>query len=595
LIENDPTNVSAILNRSLISTKYIGTFSFIASYIFTFHRLLPVIYSHSLFSLSPSPKIKKKQIKTSSFFFPITDKQNQALEDAQTAISLTNIHSSPLQFIKAHHRAAEALLAMNRTIPAIKMYKSCLNSYHHHNSSSTNPSTDILPPTLNNNNDDHMQPIAAALRLACNRLPPSWLAKYWSTLIFQAEAPHPLSSRDGRLLKPVPIEHRLTTVASKKEEGEEEGGGGEFVYTLGRVLAETPPLLEAARDAMCEAWTAGLKKPGRAGLALLRGAVYLSVGNGQQAIKDAKVALVYGPQESNPYHHQKKNDNETNNGENVAPPTRPAWAPALGLLSGGREMLGDNISAILAAARAVEVDGYELQFKEAGGSKHESEEKGGNDDKQSIPKTENNKENVSYYQAAVDRLINRIPEPAANALRQGEGSSGLEDFLFSQQEAARPEFLKNRPKYYYYYEWMRKRIEGMLPGLPDPVMDKLLTMDANELDLILQYPGAVKQTAGVLMKALRENGEEELGTMAVPLLSWEEMEGHKANINDDIALGAIMNGEDGERKKERLITEREEEEEEGDEWVGDEDHESVVSILEEYDDNDEEAALFGLD
>lgn len=442
-----------------------------------------------------------------------------------------------------------------------------------------------------NNNGDHIQPIAAALRLACNRLPPSWLAKYWSTLIFQAESPHPLSSRDGRLLKPVPIEHQLTTPSEER--------GEDFVYRLSRVLTETPPLLEAARDAMCEAWTAGLKKPGRAGLALLRGAVYLSAGNGQQAIKDAKVALVYGLQEGNPYHHQRKNDN-------VAPPTRPAWAPALGLLSGGHELLGDNISAILAAARAIEVDGYELQFKKAGESESEERKDENDTNIQSIPKNKDNKDSVSYYQAAVDRLINRIPEPAANALRQGEGSSGLEDFLFSQQEAARPEFLKNRPKYYYYYEWMRKRIEGMLPGLPDPVMDKLLTMDANELDLILQYPGAVKQTAGVLMEALREKGEEELGTMAVPLLSWKEMEDYKANNNDNnVHLGAIMNGSEGKREEEeeRFITEREGAEEE---WVCDDDntdHESIVSVIEEEEedgddgdgDDDEAAALFGLD
>lgn len=32
------------------------------------------------------------------------------------------------------------------------------------------------------------------------------------------------------------------------------------------------------------------------------------------------------------------------------------------------------------------------------------------------------------------------------------------------------------------------------PELPEPVMDKLLTMDANELEMILQYPQATQQT-----------------------------------------------------------------------------------------------------
>lgn len=32
------------------------------------------------------------------------------------------------------------------------------------------------------------------------------------------------------------------------------------------------------------------------------------------------------------------------------------------------------------------------------------------------------------------------------------------------------------------------------PELPEPVMDKMLTLDANELDLILQHPQATQQT-----------------------------------------------------------------------------------------------------
>lgn len=127
-------------------------------------------------------------------------------------------------------------------------------------------------------------------------------------------------------------------------------------------------------------------------------------------------------------------------------------------------------------------------------------------------------------------------------LLQEGGSAGLEAFLAAEREQRLPEFLRKRPKYYYYYEWMRKRINQQvwqlslassaacqassssgssawqaLPGdstvfmltpppsnpacwplqypeLPEPVMDKLLTMEANELDLILQYPQATQQT-----------------------------------------------------------------------------------------------------
>ena len=37
-----------------------------------------------------------------------------------------------------------------------------------------------------------------------------------------------------------------------------------------------------------------------------------------------------------------------------------------------------------------------------------------------------------------------------------------------------------RPKYYYFYEWMRERIGEHYPKLPEPVMDKLLAMDAGK-------------------------------------------------------------------------------------------------------------------
>lgn len=32
------------------------------------------------------------------------------------------------------------------------------------------------------------------------------------------------------------------------------------------------------------------------------------------------------------------------------------------------------------------------------------------------------------------------------------------------------------------------------PQLPEPVMDKLLALEANELDLVLQYPAATRAT-----------------------------------------------------------------------------------------------------
>jgi hypothetical protein len=45
-------------------------------------------------------------------------------------------------------------------------------------------------------------------------------------------------------------------------------------------------------------------------------------------------------------------------------------------------------------------------------------------------------------------------------------------------------------QYYYYNKWMRGRITASAPALPEPVVAKLLDMEAGELDLLLQYPAA---------------------------------------------------------------------------------------------------------
>ena len=79
-------------------------------------------------------------------------------------------------------------------------------------------------------------------------------------------------------------------------------------------------------------------------------------------------------------------------------------------------------------------------------------------------------------------------------LTQAGGSSKLESLLAHDTEEAAPEFLRQRPKYYYYNQWMRDRIvEHCGRNLPEPVVAKMLDMEAGELDLILNYPTAAQQ------------------------------------------------------------------------------------------------------
>lgn len=69
----------------------------------------------------------------------------------------------------------------------------------------------------------------------------------------------------------------------------------------------------------------------------------------------------------------------------------------------------------------------------------------------------------------------------------------MEQCLEEEAERNKPEFMKARPKYYYYYEWMSERISQHCGSLPPCVVAKLLAMDATELDLLLTYPKAIKQ------------------------------------------------------------------------------------------------------
>ena len=72
--------------------------------------------------------------------------------------------------------------------------------------------------------------------------------------------------------------------------------------------------------------------------------------------------------------------------------------------------------------------------------------------------------------------------PAAHfVMPQAGGSAGLKQWLADEAEQKKPEFLKQRPKYFYYYEWMKERICETYPALPEQVMDKLLTMPAGDL------------------------------------------------------------------------------------------------------------------
>ncbi|KAL4428216.1 hypothetical protein ABPG75_002305 [Micractinium tetrahymenae] len=409
-----------------------------------------------------------------------------ALRDAEAALDALTLasgdSSAQTRLAKAVHRKAEALAAMGRLIDCLQAYRRGLAAW---------PGC----PELH-----------AALRLAVEDLPVPWLAKYWARHVEAAQAPNPLSSRDGRLLRPVPAEHRLAPA-------ELQGHLEEALYAL----------QDEARDLLCDAW-AQARRPGRADAAFMRAAAYLHAGNARQAVKDLRLALVYGPQlEGCPASWAQQAgasaDQSSGGGSSsalvkrtggagkrepaAAPPELPppaaaeaagqrsAWPAALGLFSAALEALADNVPAALAAQRAHQLD----------------------------------PENAEYAEA-LERLLRRIPEPCAAALH-ADGAAGLEAHLAAEREGALPEFKRHRPKYYYYYEWMKKRIYGQYPELPEPVMDRMLALEANELDMLLQYPRATQVTVERLMHVYESEGPERLETYEVPLLTWDDYQAIK--------------------------------------------------------------------
>lgn len=55
-----------------------------------------------------------------------------------------------------------------------------------------------------------------------------------------------------------------------------------------------------------------------------------------------------------------------------------------------------------------------------------------------------------------------------------------------------------RTQWHYYNTWMAQRIEALHPGLPQPLVNKLLAQDAGELDLRIGHPEALAEQVGLL-------------------------------------------------------------------------------------------------
>jgi tetratricopeptide (TPR) repeat protein len=384
--------------------------------------------------------------------------------------------------IKSFHRKAQALWHMGQQVNALHVYKEAVRDVE----TKDDQAKITSPGEQNEGNKKSIttlkvkdcrismgQSICAAAILAVSKMPHSWLAEYCIGLVQKSARPHPISKRDGLLLKNVPLSIRMEESDMKRKVLES--------------LEKDVIFLRACQRGVVDLWR-GVQSL-RSLSAYVRGYAYFTVGDNisiEQGQRDASVALVYGPQ-------------DVDEG-------RCMWSAAFALRAACYEKSGDNIPAILDVMQAIELQNQEdLSWEEENGREEDVEGY------------------QSPFEEALVRLLPRIPEHYAAAINEGCGYAGLVKMMEAEKERMQPEYLKKRPKYYYYYEWMKKRIQGRHPSIKEEIMDKLLTLDAAELDLLLQYPQAIDMTVNELKDVLEERGEAGLESYEVPLLSWEKV------------------------------------------------------------------------
>mmetsp|Transcript_7002 Transcript_7002/g.17200 ORF Transcript_7002/g.17200 Transcript_7002/m.17200 type:complete len:455 (+) Transcript_7002:3-1367(+) len=340
--------------------------------------------------------------------------------------------------------------------------------------------------------------LCKALRLCSRHMKVDWMARYLASLIGDAEAPNRFSSRDGKLLKRPIDRHKLPAPALQRKSRE---------LLLGRE--------EEFRGYVCDAWCRG-KDPGRCLLSVVRAYAYLSKANSgqegdegavEQSLKDANAAVAFAP--------------SVKARRVSGPPLPPLAARALAARSAVLEHLGDYVGAALDIADAL------CPPLPPPPQAKEEEESGTREE----------------YRLALERLRAKLSEEQRGALDAG-GREGLAQWREDARERSLPEFMRKRPKYYYYYEWMKKRIAEQFPaGLPQPVVDKLLTTDADELDLLLQYPEAIRGQVDEYLSVLQgEGGERALETYETPRLSWDEVRALKHQDEEEASALAVKGG-----------------------------------------------------
>eukprot|EP00793_Prasinoderma_coloniale_P000193 PRCOL_00005703-RA len=409
------------------------------------------------------------------------------------------------------------------------------------------------------------------------------LASHFAALIEDAQAMRAgaLSARDGKCIKPVPQDIRLSS---------RELCDGLEKFILGREAE--------VRDLLAAGWASGGEYPSRRlkfVLYGLRSAAYrrsppAPVGCGrvrsriEQAVADAKAAVAHSPEMSRRAW-----------GEEFAALSAPQRDPVTGMLPSAKErkmeakrslarrFMDEDENAGRAIVKYVDearphlalipradggggildacVDAEHLAVTSAGA--------GVTDGCVNVPRktwprayallgdanagTKDWPQAALYFRRAFEadpsceeyieelrQACRWLPTKQAEAL-MSQGADKFEVLLVEDKLMTGPGYLRPREEYANYYRWMRERIYEHYPSLPEPVMQKLLKHDAYELDLLLSFPKAIKGQTDEYLEVYRKDGGEYLESYQTPMLTWDEVKAMKgpgmAGLQDTSNVG----------------------------------------------------------
>jgi tetratricopeptide (TPR) repeat protein len=316
----------------------------------------------------------------------------------------------------------------------------------------------------------------------------SYICDAYADAISDGEMPNKVSPRDGKWLKPVkPETLRVSRNAMAQTlldcvVGHEADWRREFIDVY--LAAKTNPK--------------ALSNMRRGFLSGIRACVYAHIGNHAQAVKDYQVALAYYPDWARAYFGYAQSIEHELILNNVTRVEVASISKRNGVFD--NLIVDAQVAAALWTKKALEFD-----------------------------------ESNDVYALEYHRLAEKVSDAIREALTKG-ASAALE-YLDKEKWQNAPEYIRPRPKYYYFYEMMKERIYEHFPELPQPVMDKLLSLDAGELDLLLQYPRAIKGQTEEFLDVYKREGGEYLLTYKTPQLSWDEVKALKGKGTQGLLPG----------------------------------------------------------